>query len=392
MFIGYTPEQEALRAEVHAYMDTLMTDDLRNELRDEAREGGGPEYHKAMQKLGRDGWLGISWPKEYGGRGMSMMDEYIFLNEVHYAAFPIPLLTLNTVGPTLMKFGSEEQRKFYLPRILEGKLHFSIGYTEPSSGTDLASLKTRAVLEGEEYVINGQKMWTSLAGHADYLWLAVRTDPEAKKHKGISIIIVPMDTKGVSLTPIRNLGRSGVSAIYLEDVRVPVGNLVGEENGGWSLITSQLNHERIALMGSGLIARMTELTRRWAAQTPYKDGVLIDLPWVRMTLAQVEARVQAFQLMNWRQAWEINEDTLNPADASAIKVFGSEFFVSGYRMLMEVVGMAGTLKEGSAGDVLKGRLELCYRVTLLLTFGGGTNEIQRDIIGWAGLGLPFSRG
>ena len=391
MFIGFTPEQEALREEVRDYMDKLMTDDLRNELRDEAREGGGPEYHKAMQKLGRDGWLGVSWPKEYGGRGMSMMDEYIFLNEVHYSTFPIPLLTLNTVGPTLMKFGNAEQKKFYLPRILEGKLHFSIGYTEPSSGTDLASLKTRAVREGDEYVINGQKIWTSLAGHADYLWLAVRTDPEAKKHKGISIIIVPMDTKGVSLTPIRNLGRSGVFAVYLEDVRVPVGNLVGEENGGWSLITSQLNHERIALMGSGLITKMTELTRRWAAQTPYKDGVLLDLPWVRMTLAHVEARVKAFQIMNWRQAWEINEDILSPAEASAIKVFGSEFFVSGYRMLMEVVGMAGSLQEGSAGDVLKGRLELCYRVTLLLTFGGGTNEIQRDIIGWAGLGLPFSR-
>ena len=387
MFIEYTAEQAAFRDEVRTLMAVLMTDALRDELHHQ--EGGGPLYHEALQRIAQEGWLGLGWPASVGGQGRSPIEEFIFFDEVHRSGFPIPLLTLCTVGPTLIRYGTDEQKAEILPRILEGKLHFSIGYSEPSAGTDLASLKTRAVLDGDDYVVNGQKIWISLADHADYLWLACRTDPDAPKHKGISILMLPMDAEGISRTPIPNLGDSNIWAIYLEDVRVPVANRVGPEHGGWGMITNQLNHERIALMMVGPVARLSAEVRDWAAVTPSgQGGVMLDLPWVRRNLAVVEAKLDALRLLNWRQAWNLGRDHLRMEEASGIKVFGSEFYVEGYRLLLEVLGVQGMLKRGSAGARLRGELERHYRATLVLTFGGGVNEVQRDIVAMAGLGLP----
>jgi len=387
MRIAYTPEQEALRQEVRAYLDDLMTPALREELRH--MEGGGPLYFEAMAQLGRDGWLGQGWPAEYGGQGRTPIEEFIFFDEVHRSGFPIPLLTLNTVGPTLMKYGSEAQRADYLPRILRGACHFAIGYTEPSSGTDLASLSTRATRDGDDYVINGQKIFISLADFADYIWTAVRTDPDVKKHSGISMLIVPTDTPGLQITPIRNLGDSNIHAVYFQDVRVPVANRVGPEGGGWRMITTQLNHERVALMMVGPLQRFLEETRDWAAAQPAGGGrAALDIPWVRANLAKLDAHLEVLRLMNWRQAWKMGRGDLAMEEASAIKVYGSEFYVEAYRWLMEIFACAGPLKEGSPGAVLSGHLERHYRATLVLTFGGGTNEIQRDIISAAGLRLP----
>ncbi len=387
MYFDYTPEQHALREELRDYFGRLITEDLIAEL-DEV-EGGGPHYHTAMQQLGADGWLGIGWPKEHGGQGRGPIEQFIFFDEVQRAGFPVPILTLNTVGPTLLKFGTDEQKAKYPPKILEGRCHFSIGYTEPGSGTDLASLQTSAVREGDEYVINGQKIWTSLADHADYMWLACRTDPDAPPHKGISIIIVPADAEGVQITPMHALGENNVHAVYYDNVRVPVANLVGEENSGWHLITTQLNHERVALCAVGPLERIFTETVEWAKQTDDRAGArIIDLPWVKTNLARVYAKLEVLKLLNWQQAWGIARDKLSPADASAIKVYGSEFYVEGSRLLMEVQGAAGTLRHGSEGAILRGRLEKYYRMSLVLTFGGGTNEVQRDIICQAGLRMP----
>ena len=387
MYLDYTPEQTALRDELRAYLDGLMTEPLAEELL--RTEGGGPEYHKAMKKLGADGWLGIGWPKEHGGQERGPIEQFIFFDEVQRAGFPIPILTLNTVGPTLLKFGTEAQKQKYPPAILRGECHFSIGYTEPQSGTDLASLKTSAKRDGDSYVINGQKIWTSLADHADYMWLACRTDPDAAAHKGISIIIVPADAPGVQITPLHSVGENNVHAVYYDNVRVPVDNLVGDENGGWNLITTQLNHERVALCSVGPLELIAEQTLEWAANTPNgQGGVVLDLPWVRTHLARVHAKLEALKLLNWQQAWSIAQDTLSPADASAIKVYGSEFYVEGSRLLMEVHGAAGCLHHSSEGALLRGRLERYYRMSLVLTFGGGTNEVQRDIICQAGLRMP----
>ena len=391
MRIAFTPEQEELRRELRDYFAQLMTPERREALTThEGEYGDGTAYKDVVRQMGADGWLGIGWPKEYGGQDRSMVEQLIFTDEASSAGAPVPFLTVNTVGPTIMQFGTEEQRKFFLPKILAGELHFSIGYSEPEAGTDLASLKTRAVRDGDEYLINGQKMWTSLIQYADYVWLATRTTPlsEAPKHKGLSMIIVPTDAPGFKWTIVRTVSGATTSATYYEDVRVPVSNLVGEENGGWKLITNQLNHERVALTSAATVTSLLNDVRDWAQTTKLPDGHrVIDQEWVQVHLARVHAKTEFLKLMNWKIAWGVGKG-LNPADASATKVFGTEFFTEAYRLLMEVLGANAYVKDGSWGAMLRGRLERMHRATLILTFGGGTNEIQRDIIAMVGLGMP----
>ena len=392
MYLDLTDDQRALRDELRRYFaEELFTPELTKEL--DETEAGGPEYHKALKKLGADGWLGTGWPKAYGGQDRPPIEQFIFFDEVQRAQFPIPFLTLNTVGPTLMRFGSEAQRERFLPKILAGEIHFAIGYTEPSAGTDLASLSTKAVRDGDEWVINGQKIFTSAAPYADYVWLACRTDQDAAKHAGISIIMVPTDAVGYSQTEIHTLGESITSATYYEDVRVPYDNLVGPLNGGWKLITTQLNHERVALFAVGPLIWMMEDVAQWARDTAAPEGGrVVDRGWVQLNLAKVEADLEVLKLMNWRQAWTIGaRGDLHPAEASAVKVFGSEMYVANYRRLLEITGPTGALMYGAAGSILRGRLEMMYRSMIVLTFGGGTNEVQRDIIAMAGLRMPRTK-
>ena len=358
--------------------------------RDPRHRGRRPRSSASVLKRARQGRLARHrLARGVRGPDRSAIENYIFAEEIQRTGFPLPFLTLNTVGPTLMRFGTDEQRAFFLPKILAGEILFAIGYSEPEAGTDLASLKTRAVLDGNEYVVNGQKTWTSLADHSDYLWLAVRTDPDVKKHRGISMMIVPLDTPGLKLTPIYTVGGVRTNATYLEDVRVPVENVVGGVNQGWNLITTQLNHERVALFNYGPMSVMFDDVVAWAKETDHPDGgKVVDKPWVQQHLAKFRAHLDVLKLMNWKQAWDINQGGLHPADASSIKVFASEFNVTGYQMLMEVLGEAGTVRDGSPSAILRGRVERSFRSVLILTFGGGTNEVQRDIIAMAGLGLP----
>jgi len=387
MYIDYTPDQRALRDQLRTYFAELMTPELQEE--SETSEGGGPHYRKALHKMGKDGWLGIGWPKEYGGQGRSVIEQFIFSDEVQRAGYPLPFLTINSVGPTIMRYGSDEQKTEFLPRILRGDVHFAIGYSEPSAGTDLASLRTRAVRDGDSYVINGSKVFTSLAEFSDYIWLAARTDPDAKKHRGISIFMVDTKSPGFKCTPIWTMSGVRTNATYYEDVRVPASMRVGGENEGWGLIVNQLNHERISLVATGPAERLFEETCRWTQTTRDADGRrVIDHEWVRLKLARVRAKLAALKLLNWRQAWSMTMDTLNFAEASTVKVYGTEFAVEAYRDLLEVLGHRGFIKRGSPEAVIRGRLEKMHRAALILTFGGGTNEIQRDIIAMAGLGMP----
>ena len=389
MYLDYTPEQKKLRDHLRAYFNAMMTPELRAELA--GSEGGGPLYRAALQKMGADGWIGIGWPKEFGGQGRSPIEQFIFSDEVQRTGYPLPFLTINSVGNTIMQFGTQEQKREFLPRILQGQLHAAIGYSEPEAGTDLASLRTRAVRDGDDYVINGSKVFTSLADYSDYIWLAARTDPDAPKHSGISIFMVDTKLPGFKLTPIWTMAGVRTNATYFEDVRVPKSMLVGGENMGWSLIVNQLNHERIALMTVGPLARMLEETRQWAQQTRLADGRrVIDQQWVQLNLARVRAKWEVLRLLSWRQAWCMTNGGVNFADASTVKVFASEFYVEAYRALMEVVGPQSLIRRGSPGAFLTGRLEHLYRTALILTFGGGTNEVQRDIIAMAGLQMPRS--
>ena len=393
MRIAYTPEQERLRRELRVYFGGLMTRDVRAALSagDDGDHGDGQAYRQVVRQLGRDGWLALGWPAEYGGRGGTMFDQLIFSDEAAAARVPVPFLTINTVGPTIMRFGTPEQKAFYLPRIAAGEIHFSIGYSEPEAGTDLASLRTTAVRDGDEYVINGQKMWTSLIQYADYVWLACRTDPSAERHKGLSIIIVPVTAAGFSWTPVRTVAGVTTSATYYSGVRVPLSALVGEANRGWPLITNQLNHERVALTSAAPVISALADVRDWAASARLASGQrVIDAEWVRLNLARVHAKAEFLKLMNWRVA-SGSGGVVGPADASVTKVFGTEFAVEAYRLLMEVLGAGAVARSGSAGEVLAGRIERAHRAALILTFGGGTNEVQRDIIAAAALGLPLSR-
>ena len=388
MHIAYTPEQEALRRELRAYFADLMTPERREALNAGGDYGDGDVYKEVVRQMGADGRLALGWPEEYGGQARPMLDQLIFTDEAAVAGAPVPFLTINTVGPTIMKFGTEKQKRFYLPRIAAGEIHFSIGYSEPEAGTDLASLRTRAVRDGDEWVINGQKMWTSLIQYADYVWLACRTDPDAPKHKGLSMIIVPTDVPGFSWTPVRTMAGPTTSATYYEDVRVPTENLVGELNRGWPLITNQLNHERVALTSSAPVREALRAVREWAQQTKLPDGRrVIDQEWVQVHLARVHAKAEFLKLVNWKIAWGVDKG-LNPAHASATKVFGTEFATEAYRLLMEVLGPQAYVRAGSPGALLRGRIERMHRAALILTFGGGTNEVQRDIVAAVGLGMP----
>jgi 3-oxocholest-4-en-26-oyl-CoA dehydrogenase alpha subunit len=392
--LTYTPEQEKLRAEIREYFAELMTPERRAGL---ARTGGdygdGVAYREVVRQLGADGWLTLSWPAEYGGRQASVTDQLIFTDEAAVAGVPVPFLTINTVGPTIMRFGTDEQKSFYLPKIAAGELHFSIGYSEPEAGTDLARLRTTAVRDGDDYVINGQKMWTSLISYADYVWLACRTDQDAPRHKGLSIVIVPTSSSGFSWTPVPTVAGVSTSATYYSDVRVPAANLVGEENQGWPLITNQLNHERVALTSAAPMQNALREVRGWAAKTRAAGGSrVIDAEWVQVHLARVHARTEVLKLLNWQIAARLDAgQALGPAAASATKIYGTELTIEACRLLMEVLGSDAAVRAGSPGALLAGRIERMHRSALILTFGGGTNEIQRDMIAMLALGLPYRR-
>jgi alkylation response protein AidB-like acyl-CoA dehydrogenase len=391
MRIDYTPEQHKLRAELRDYFASLITPEYQAELA--VSEGGGPLYHKVLKQLGADGWLGIGWPKEYGGQNRSSIEQFIFFDEAMYAGVMLPTLTINAVAPTIMQYASDEHKKRILPKIARGEMHFAIGYTEPSAGTDLASLKTKAVRDGEGWLINGQKIFTSQAEYADYIWLAARTNPDAPKHKGLSMFMVPTSAPGYSITPIWTMGGFRTNTTYYENVRVPADHLIGTENEGWWLIVTQLNHERVSLMTVGMVEHLLEDVVAWAKESKRADGArVIDQPWVQLNLARVRAKIEVLRLVNWKQAWALTQGALNYADASVVKVFGSEFYVEAYRLLLEVLGPQGTVRDGSPDAVLRGRCERLYRGHApILTFGGGTNEVQRDIIAMAGLAMPRSK-
>jgi 3-oxocholest-4-en-26-oyl-CoA dehydrogenase alpha subunit len=381
VYIDLTPEQYALRDELRAYFNAIP----RTHGRTAWNEPRAPDYRAVCKRLGDDGWLGVGWPVEWGGQGRGPVEQLIFFTEAERARIPMPVIALNTVGPTLMKFGSDEQKAFFLPKILTGDLDFAIGYSEPEAGTDLASLRTRALREGDDYVINGNKIFTSGAEEAEYVWLAARTNPDVPKHRGITIFIVPTSSTGLKVTPITTLSGLQTTATYYEDVRVPASAIVGGENEGWKLITNQLNHERVALATTGWVRLIWEQVLEWA-----RDTGAIQTPWVQANLARVDAKIDALRLFNWRVAAGLERDSLPPAHASAMKVYGTEMVIEAYRLMLEVVGRAGYVKRRTEGAVLDGVLEQAYRSAVINTFGGGVNEIQRMIIATAGLGMPRS--
>ncbi|MDY6810891.1 acyl-CoA dehydrogenase family protein [Gordonia sp. Z-3] len=386
MFIDLTPEQKALRVELREYFTNLVSaEDARVML----TERHGETYRAVIRQMGKDGWLGVGWPKEYGGKGFGQIEQQIFTNEAVRADVPLPSVTLQTVGPTLQEHGTDELKRKFLPDILAGEVHFAIGYTEPEAGTDLASLTTSAVLEGDHYVVNGQKIFTTGGHDADYIWLAVRTDKDAPKHKGISILIVDTRDPGFSWTPIITAdGAHHVNATYYNDVQVPVSMRVGNEGDGWKLITTQLNHERVMLGPAGRIDGLAARVRAWAQQSGADGTVIAKHSDVRRALAEIDAYARINELLNWQVA--STGEAISMADAAATKVFATERLQHVCRLINDIVGRYGDFTDPETAALVDW-LDVQQKRNVVITFGGGVNEVMRDMIATAGLGLPRAK-
>lgn len=387
MYIELTPEQKKLQAELREYFANLISPEERRAMEVDRHNEA---YRAVIRRMGADGKLGVGWPKEFGGLGYGPVEQSIFVNEAARADVPLPAVTLQTVGPTLQVYGTEEQKKKFLPAILAGEVHFAIGYTEPEAGTDLASLRTTAVRrkEGaaEYYLVNGQKVFTTGAHDADYIWLACRTDPNAAKHKGISILIVDTKDPGYSWTPmILSDGAHHTNATYYNDVRVPADMLVGEENGGWKLITTQLNHERVMLGPAGKVAGIYDKVHAWATKPGPSGAAPIDDANVRRILGEIRAIWRINELLNWQVA--AAGETIAVADAAATKVFSTERIQKVGRLAEEIVGGYGDPADPETAELLDW-LDKQTKRNLVITFGGGVNEVMREMIAASGLKVP----
>jgi len=383
MYIELTPEQRQLQAEFRQYFQNLISPEEAAEMEVDRH---GKAYRAIIRRMGSDGKLGVGWPKEFGGLGLGQIEQQIFVNEAARAEVPLPAVTLQTVGPTLQVYGTELQKKKFLPAILAGEVHFAIGYSEPEAGTDLAALRTSAVRHGDEYIVNGQKIWTTGGHDADYVWLACRTDPEAAKHKGISILIVDTKDPGYSWTPIiLSDGAHHTNATYYNDVRVPADMLVGEENAGWRLITTQLNHERVMLGPAGKIAGIYDRVQAWASK-PRGNGVTpIEQDDVKRALGEIHSIWRVNELFNWQVA--SSGETVEIADAAATKVFSTERIQRIGRLAEEIVAKYGNPAEGETAEMLRW-LDSHTKRNLVITFGGGVNEVMREQVAAAGLKVP----
>ena len=387
MHVAHSTEQLQLRQEFRAYLQALLTPAVRAATLDGE---SSPAFRQVVRRMGADGWLTPGWPREYGGRGLDPLAQKILLEELWLAEAPFPFVTVNTIGPALIRRGTAQQKRELLPRIARGELNFAIGYSEPQAGTDLAALRTSAQRDGDEFIVNGQKVFTSGAEGADYIWLAVRTDPQAPAHRGISILMLDTRLPGFALAPIHTVGGVRTNVTFYENVRVPVSMLVGELNAGWQLITEQLNHERIGLAALAYGAQACfDATLAWAREsTAAGGGSLMSQPWVQGALAECYVLLQAYGVLGNRVAWEVAQGESRAQLASACKVFSTETYIRVLRLLLEITGSAGLLRQGSAGALLNGRLEREYRRCQINTFGGGATEVLRDMVAQMALGLP----
>jgi alkylation response protein AidB-like acyl-CoA dehydrogenase len=391
MEFALTPEQEQFVKDFQNYLRAHMNAELKEELDKELAPSESPICMEFIRQMGKDGWLGVGWPKEYGGQGRSPIEQHLFFEIAHYERAPLPVLPLNTVGPALMRFGSEEQKNEFLPRILRGEMEISIGYTESEAGTDLASLKTTAIRDGDYYIINGAKVFTSLAHTSDYIWLAARTDPKAiKKHHGISVFLIPMNTPGITIRPLYTMPGERNNYTFYDNVKVPKSCLVGEENKGWKYITTQLDFERIMLSPSSPMRRNIEDTIQWAKETKVDGTPVIEHQGVKTQFAELLMEVEVLKMLNYQVAWLITNGVVPYAEASMVKVFGSELYQRVNGTLLQIMGQYGQLQAQSKWAPLRGRVEKAFRSDIVFIFGGGAIEVQKNIIAMAGLGMPRS--
>lgn len=382
------PDQLLWRDQVRAFLDEHVTDALRAEMATHHLDLPDGEVAAFRRAMAERGWFGLTWSKEHGGLGLSAVYQHILMTEFEYAGAPAPELTVTSIAPIIIRNGTEQNKRDFLPPIARGELRVAVGYSEPDAGTDLASLRTRAELDGDEWVINGVKIWNSMAQRSTHEWLCVRTDPDAPKHKGISVIMVPIDAPGVEIRPIVAWSGYRTNEAFFTDVRVPRTNLIGEVNKGWRYITGALDLERGALTNAGDLRRaVDELSA--AARLPLPDGRRpADDPVVRRQIAALDADVEVASLMGLQAASLLDAGTIPTVEVSVEKVFCSELRQRIADVGTRVFGAAGILERGSPGAIADGMFEHLYRAAPLMRFGGGTNEVLRDVIAQRGHGLP----
>lgn len=372
-------EQRAWVAEVRQFLDANVTAALRAEMAEHGLEHQGGELTAFRRKIGEKGWFGLNWPREYGGLGLTAMHQHLLMSEFEYVGVPGPDLTVTSVAPMIMKHGTAQNKKEFLPGIARGEIVFALGYSEPNAGTDLASLRTRAVRDGDEWVINGSKIWNSGAQRSTHEWLCVRTDPDAPRHRGISVIVVPIDSPGIEIHPLYAWSGYRTNETFFRDVRVPATNLVGELNMGWTYITGALDLERGALINVGDLRRaLDELTV--LAEDPD--------PAFRRRLAQAEADVEVARLMGLEAASMLDSGRIPSVEVSVEKIFTSELRQRIADLALDLLGPDGLRAHRSPGAPLDGFFERLYRVSPLMRFGGGTNEVLRDVIAQRGHRMP----
>ncbi len=380
-------------------------DAFRRELTEFIRQEHSPEWDDAdrgsvdaswtatkqmRQKLAGRGWLTMHWPEEYGGQKASPVRSAVFNDEMTYYRAPgRDNFGVRMMGATLMMHGSEEQKRLHLPPVARGEVQWCQGYSEPETGSDLASLATRAVRDGDEFVINGSKIWTSMAHRGDWIMLLARTDTDAPKHRGISFFLVDMKTPGIQVRPIVNMaGRHDFNQVIFDNVRVPARNLVGEENRGWYVAVTLLDFERSGIDYSANGRRLLDDTWLYAAETKRDGHVLTQVPWVRNLMADRYIECEVARLIAYNVAYMQGEGLVPNKEASMSKVFGSETVQRVTKTCMEVLGMYGFLNRQDKWAPLQGRIQENWMMSFSGTIAAGTSEIQRNVIASRGLGLP----
>jgi 3-oxocholest-4-en-26-oyl-CoA dehydrogenase alpha subunit len=381
-------DQRAWLAEVREFLAENVTEALRAELVEHNLEYRGGEVDAFRRKVGAKGWFGLNWPEQYGGLGLGAVHQHLLMREFEYWGVPGPDLTVTSVAPMIMRHGTEQNKTEFLPPIARGEMTCAVGYSEPGAGTDLAALRTRAVRDGDEWVITGSKIWNSGAQRATHEWLCVRTDPGAPRHRGISVIIVPIDSPGVRVRPLIAWSGYRTNEVFFDDVRVPVSNLIGEENRGWTYITGALDLERGALTNAGDLRRALDELQA-LARRPRRDGSTPwDNPGFRRRLAQAEADVEVAMLMGYEASSLLDSGVIPTVEVSVEKVFSSELRQRIADLGVDALGADGLMAHRSPQAPADGRFERLYRFAPLMRFGGGTNEVLRDVIAQRGHAMP----
>ena len=382
----FSDQALAFEAEVNEFLDQEWTPELRAKIGDPTTDTLDDE--RGFRKLlAARGWLTMSWPAEYGGQERSLEEQYLFWEAMNYVGAPQATVATQQVGPTLMRFGTDEQQERFLPPIARGDVEFALGYTEPDAGSDLASLQLRAVRDGDDYVINGIKRFTSGAHRSEYVWLATRTDPDAPKHRGVSMMLVDMQSPGITVKPLWTMAGYRTNEVYFEDVRVPTNVLVGEENRGWYYAAHALDRERISIFTVSSVRAVFDRLAAWADSTT-PMGRPLDDEGIRSTLAEFKIQLEVLQHLSFRILDMLKRDESPNYEASQVKIFSTEMMQQLQNFSLHAMGLYGQLEPGDERAPIDGSAENGYIAAIMPTFGAGANELQRNIIAQRGFGLP----